>query len=290
MNLPIIQSLWIGEPLSNLEKLCIQSFLDNGHDFHLYIYDDVGDVPDGAIVKDATEIISAGEIYGHKHGKNNSFAPFSDRFRFELLYKKGGYWVDMDTVCIKPFDFQTQIVLSQNIEHEHNKFMRCSMHVIKFPAGHPALKELTERCANFNKTRRYMSFYYAFSDVVMSHDLFHFSQPPLCFNSTVKPFLGCFPTGIDLPRQTHAVHISDNALKKHNIYGKNDIFHEHSLYELLKKQHGIKNIPNANLVNTASSLAAIENRRKVKWQYKRKQHRIMAIACLVVGLIIGLVI
>lgn len=44
-NLPIIQSLWIGNPLSNLEKLCIQSFLDHGHKFHLYTYADIGGIP-----------------------------------------------------------------------------------------------------------------------------------------------------------------------------------------------------------------------------------------------------
>ncbi len=40
--LPIIQSLWIGNPLSKLERLCIQSFIDHGHEFHLYTYATVG--------------------------------------------------------------------------------------------------------------------------------------------------------------------------------------------------------------------------------------------------------
>ena len=47
MKLPIIQSFWVGEPLSKLEQLCIQSFLDNGHEFHLYVYDDVQGIPEG---------------------------------------------------------------------------------------------------------------------------------------------------------------------------------------------------------------------------------------------------
>ena len=33
-----IQSLWIGPRLSNMEHLCIKSFIDHGHKFHLYIY------------------------------------------------------------------------------------------------------------------------------------------------------------------------------------------------------------------------------------------------------------
>ena len=35
----IIQSLWIGGSLSNLEILSIKSFLQNGHTYHLYTYE-----------------------------------------------------------------------------------------------------------------------------------------------------------------------------------------------------------------------------------------------------------
>ncbi len=55
--LPIIQSLWIGSRLSTMEKLCIVSFIKQGHAFHLYTYGEVAEVPQGTIVKDANEII-----------------------------------------------------------------------------------------------------------------------------------------------------------------------------------------------------------------------------------------
>ena len=37
----IIQSLWIGEELSVMEQLCLSSFVKNGHEVHLYTYEDV---------------------------------------------------------------------------------------------------------------------------------------------------------------------------------------------------------------------------------------------------------
>ena len=52
-----MQSLWIGERLSKIELLAIQSFLSNGHEYHLYVYSDVGEVPSGVILKDAASII-----------------------------------------------------------------------------------------------------------------------------------------------------------------------------------------------------------------------------------------
>ena len=43
----IIRSLWIGDVLPDTAILSINSFLKNGHEFHLYVYDDVKNVPDG---------------------------------------------------------------------------------------------------------------------------------------------------------------------------------------------------------------------------------------------------
>ena len=37
---------------------------------------------------------------------------FSDFFRHKILYEYGGWWVDTDVVCIKPFDFPDMYVYS----------------------------------------------------------------------------------------------------------------------------------------------------------------------------------
>jgi len=58
-----IQSLWIGERLSKIELLSIQSFLAHGHEYHLYVYADVGDVPSGVILKDAATVIPGDCIF-----------------------------------------------------------------------------------------------------------------------------------------------------------------------------------------------------------------------------------
>ena len=105
----IVQSLWIGDELSKLEQLSIKSFLDNGNEYHLYVYSDVKNIPEGAVVKDANEIISEKEIFRYKNG---SVSAFSNFFRFVLLYKKGGYWADTDLVCIKKLDFKEPYVIS----------------------------------------------------------------------------------------------------------------------------------------------------------------------------------
>ena len=54
----VVQSLWIGK-LTQLEILCIKSFLKNGIDFYLYTYDKslTDALPVGTIIKDANEIM-----------------------------------------------------------------------------------------------------------------------------------------------------------------------------------------------------------------------------------------
>lgn len=113
-----VQALWIGNGLSTMERLCINSFLKNGHPFHLYVYDDVEDIPDGTTICDANEILGKDKIFHYsdsacKSAKlNGTIAAFSNMFRYKLLYDKGGYWVDMDIICLKPFEYTEPYVFS----------------------------------------------------------------------------------------------------------------------------------------------------------------------------------
>jgi len=104
----IIQGLWIGPELSVMEQLSISSFLLNGHDYHLYVYDYVKNVPVGAVVRDANEILPASRIFQYK--RSPSYAGFANFFRYKLLLERGGWWADTDTICVKPFDFPEEYV------------------------------------------------------------------------------------------------------------------------------------------------------------------------------------
>jgi len=110
--LPIIQSLWIGGELSVMERLCIASFLRNGHEFHLYAYNDVTKVPEGAVLKDAGDIIGSDRIFKYKD--RDTYAGFSNVFRYKLLFERGNYWVDTDVVCLKPFTSESDYVFAKS--------------------------------------------------------------------------------------------------------------------------------------------------------------------------------
>jgi|AntAceMinimDraft_17_1070374.scaffolds.fasta_scaffold01452_4 mannosyltransferase OCH1-like enzyme len=128
----IINSLWIGNYLSKIELLTINSFVNNGHEFHLWVYDKINtNMPKGVCLKDANMILPGEKIFRYKftnqfgHGKE-SLAGFSDIFRYKLLYEYGGWWVDMDICCLKHFDFSAPYVFrTHHILPAVGSIMKC---------------------------------------------------------------------------------------------------------------------------------------------------------------------
>lgn len=94
-----VQSFWYGAALSPLEWLCLQSFIKHGISFHLYVYDETLEVPDGVVLKDARAIYPEDRIFFYRDGeKRGSVSAFSNLFRYKLILETGGWWVDMDVL------------------------------------------------------------------------------------------------------------------------------------------------------------------------------------------------
>ncbi len=106
----VVQSLWIGK-LSRLERVCMASFVEQGHPYHLYVYDEPQGVPAGVVLKDASKILDRPEIFRNQRGAGKgSFAAFSDLFRYKMLLENGGWWVDTDIFCLRRFEFVSPYV------------------------------------------------------------------------------------------------------------------------------------------------------------------------------------
>lgn len=110
----VIQGLWIGPELSAMEQLSIVSFLRCGHEYHLYVYEDVKGIPAGTVIKDGAEILPASLIF--RYNDFASYAGFANFFRYKLLLERGGWWADTDVICLRPFDFPEQYVLSSELQ------------------------------------------------------------------------------------------------------------------------------------------------------------------------------
>ena len=125
-----IQGLWVGAALSVMEQLSIASFLNNGHEYHLYVYDELKNIPVGTVVKDANEILPSSRVFQYK--QYPSYAGFSNFFRYKLLLERGGWWADTDTICLKEFDFKENYVFSSEV---HKGLEVINSGIVKAPAG-----------------------------------------------------------------------------------------------------------------------------------------------------------
>ena len=137
----IIQGLWIGNELSVMEQLSVASFLRNGHEYHLYVYEDVKNIPRGTTVKDGNEILPASRIFQYK--QQLSYAGFSNFFRYKLVLERGGWWVDTDTICLLRFDSDEDYVFSSEFAMGQ---VFTNSGIFKAPAGSEVMRYAWNVC------------------------------------------------------------------------------------------------------------------------------------------------
>jgi Glycosyltransferase sugar-binding region containing DXD motif/Alpha 1,4-glycosyltransferase conserved region len=145
-----IQSLWIGGALSRVERLCISSFLSQGHEFHLYTYGNVDGIPDGATVLNGEEILSSEYIFLNSDRK--TYSGFSNLFRYKLLRDKGGVWTDLDVVCLRPFKFGEDTIIAQEIDEDGSVIVATC--VIASQANSTLMKECFEGAAEADRSKQ----------------------------------------------------------------------------------------------------------------------------------------
>src|SRR5215471_10867912 len=128
----IVHGLWIGSELSRLEQLTLRSFARFGHEFHLWVYDDIETrLPVNVALRDANKILPRERIFRTARqdaetgvGKG-ALPPFSDLFRYKLLYEHGGIWADMDVTCLRPLDFEEEYVFRPHRLGMVGNLMKC---------------------------------------------------------------------------------------------------------------------------------------------------------------------
>jgi hypothetical protein len=230
-----VQSLWIGPELSAMERLSIRSFLANGHPFHLYLYDDVRGIPDGAEVRDAREILPESMIFQYSEYK--TFAGFANYFRYKLLLDRGGWWSDVDSVCVRPLDFDAPYVFSSE-RHEGVQYINNGN--LRAPRASAIFAEAWETCqAKDPATMRFGEMGPRLvSALVAKHDLGAFVQPPEVFcplgYEEWERLLDPEPPPV--PEETRAIHLW-NEMWRRADRDKNAAYARASLYEQLKARY-----------------------------------------------------
>ena len=236
----VIQTLWIGDKLTSMESVCLRSFVENGHQVHLYTYGHVENVPSGVDIKDGNEILSKDMIFFYKEHK--SYSGFSNYFRYKLLYEKGGYWIDTDILCVKKFDFDSPYVFcSEEVLPLGQSNTHIGSCVIKAPKGSLAMKDAFDICMKKDPEKLKWGEIgpRLVRSTVEKYNMQFFVKPPEVF----CPIPGChwhlfvnpkisFKPGVE----TYAVHFW-NEMWRRNEVDKNSKFHDSCFYEEMKKKY-----------------------------------------------------
>ncbi len=132
-NLPTIVSFWHG-PMSWLEALSIASFRRQGHEVEVYSFDPVPGLPEGAIARDAAEVLPREKLVFYK-GRGTP-GVFSDYFRMSALRQGRGVYADLDVYCVRPLAGPPDYLMA----YEHPGSVNGA--VLHIPADAPLLDDL----------------------------------------------------------------------------------------------------------------------------------------------------
>ncbi len=173
----IVQGFWTG-PLTTMERLSMQSFIANGHEFHLYVYDgNMPGVPDNVHLRNAAEIVPESEVRTFRCAQQ-----FSDFFRMMLLLKRGGWHSDLDNICLKPLDFP-----ESHIFYRDHDEATITLALSKAPAGSDLLRHCCDYVMSLDKdTREYLPWQAIGSEFVLGaveyFGMTEFAQPGKVFD------------------------------------------------------------------------------------------------------------
>lgn len=113
-----VHMLWLGDELPIWVVACVKSYLDTGHAVRWWLY---MEEREHDLISKASHLLAhpglrvcyascvlphnaARDMYYHgvgRDGRWRGWAPFSDWFRYEILWRYGGWWVDADGVSVR---------------------------------------------------------------------------------------------------------------------------------------------------------------------------------------------
>lgn len=233
----IIQGLWIGDRLTTMEQLSLRSFLAHGHEYHLYAYDHIDGVPPGVRLQDAEAVLPRSMVFQYR--EYPSYAGFSNHFRYKLLYDKGGWWADMDVICLRPFTFDSECVMAAERDVTGREFVTNA--VVRMPKASRMMERALEICHSKNTA----DLHWGETGPTLVHQLAcrmslwsHVQQADVF--CPIDPFrwydLLLPKRRFDLLEQAAAVHMW-NEMWRRNGVEKDDVYAPGCLYERLKRQY-----------------------------------------------------
>ena len=214
----------------------LKSFLKHGHTVDLYLYDKtlIDYTHDNLNILDANDILLEREIFTYENG---SYSAFSNLFRFTLLYKKGGYWCDLDLINLKKIDFSPDYVFVTEPDPDYKTSVPTSC-LIKMPKNTYIGKKMIELCKKYIQQVKSGEIKWGLGprvikEIIEKYNLWNYTK-------TWKCVCSCHPNDClsfvldeslikhrhlicresDIPEEMYCVHLWNKVIGDHNILEK----------------------------------------------------------------------
>ena len=234
-----LNALWVGDELGYLEQLCLVSGLAAGHEFRLYSYEPhrLRGVPSGIDLRDAAEVMPRDRMV--TYAGTESYVLGSNFWRYEMLGMGLGYWVDLDMLLLKPFDFTGDYVFGREQQGTINTA------VLLAPPDSALVSDLRKvpvsgACPEWYGPRRKLQFHFdrlrgrpdgieylewgTFGPLMLTyfvkkHGLSGFASPPEVFYPLdwrdIRALYGSAEeVEAELSEQTHGIHLYNSQLRE----------------------------------------------------------------------------
>ena len=176
----IIKSLWIGSFLNEVTELCIESWLKL--DYQIILYIDILNMPKKwDIYRQRGQLIflKASDIMEYK--KKEEILPYSDLFRYKMLFQQGGTWCDTDMYLLKRLPQDKQIISSEFTmaagAFKSDLFYKANIGLLRFEQYSPILEEVINKIQKSNKIHTATDRMKIFTKVVMKKCYLDVSPP-----------------------------------------------------------------------------------------------------------------
>jgi hypothetical protein len=130
---PTINMFWDGPQLGAVHAACIRSFLRHGHRVVLHCYDPPSDLPEGAEVYDATQIMPRSDLLVNR--ATGSVSLGTNRYRYRLLRAGMGIYADCDMYCLRPIQAEAYMFGREDARRINGAFL-------SYPSDSPLAKML----------------------------------------------------------------------------------------------------------------------------------------------------
>jgi Glycosyltransferase sugar-binding region containing DXD motif len=137
----VVRCFWHG-PFSPYEALCLSSFVAAGIAVELFSDAPIPGVPVGVTRRNAREILDHDVAFYRHEFDGPSPSLHSNYFRYALLEKLGGWWIDTDVILIASSLPAADIFIARQSDQELNGS------VMRFPPHHALMKAARERTAS----------------------------------------------------------------------------------------------------------------------------------------------